>query len=145
MTTHEMIEAIEETNRTWQPLSLPVRNKIAQRLDELERENARLRHELTVADNWVKHHEAHVNDLIEENVRLRGWIDGLDMLAANNGEHREWGGGMGWVYPGAAVYYAATKRDDILANVSGHLSLPVAGSVPVERSGTSTERDAGRD
>jgi hypothetical protein len=43
MTTYQMIEAIEETNRTWQPLSLPVRNKIAQRLDELGRENVRLR------------------------------------------------------------------------------------------------------
>jgi hypothetical protein len=43
MTTHQMIEEIEETSRTWQPLSLPVRNKIAKRLDELERENARLR------------------------------------------------------------------------------------------------------
>jgi hypothetical protein len=31
------------------------------------------------------------------------------------------------------------------ANVRDHLSLPVARSVPVERSGTSTERDAGRD
>jgi hypothetical protein len=43
MTTYQMIEAIEETNRTWQPLSLPVRNKIAQRLNELDRENERLR------------------------------------------------------------------------------------------------------
>jgi capsule polysaccharide export protein KpsE/RkpR len=103
MTTYQMIEAIEEANRTWQPLSLPVRNKIAKRLDELEcelreakarlqwfmenqnqiamdvirpveEENARLQHELDVADNWVNHHNAHVNDLIAENARLRDWI-----------------------------------------------------------------------
>jgi len=63
---------------------------------------------------------AEIENFERENVRLRGWIDGLDMLAANNGEHREWGGDMGWVYPGAAVYYAATRRDDILANASDH-------------------------
>jgi hypothetical protein len=63
---------------------------------------------------------AKIESLDRENARLREWIDGLDMLAANNGVHREWGGDMGWVYPGAAVYYAATKRDDILANASDH-------------------------
>jgi hypothetical protein len=49
MTTYQMIEAIEEANRTWQPLSLPVRNGIAKRLDELERENASLKSHMTEA------------------------------------------------------------------------------------------------
>jgi len=49
MTTYQMIEAIEEANRAWQPLSLPVRNKIAKRLDELERENASLKSHMTEA------------------------------------------------------------------------------------------------
>jgi uncharacterized protein YhaN len=48
-----------------------------------------LQHELDVADNWVNHHKAHVNDLIAENARLRDalekiegrFIDGEDTLA----------------------------------------------------------------
>ncbi len=37
-----MIEGINESVRTWQPVSQPVRLAIAARLEELERENARL-------------------------------------------------------------------------------------------------------
>jgi hypothetical protein len=72
MTTHEMIEAIEETNRTWQPLSLPARNKIAKRLDELECELREAQAKL----RWFMQNQNQIAmDVIkpveEENARLR--------------------------------------------------------------------------
>jgi hypothetical protein len=87
MTTHQLIEAIEEANRTWKPLSLPVRNKIAKRLDEFDRETARLRDALNEARQYV---EAYVL-----NVDAPGGVTGgeslltkIDDIFANASDHR---------------------------------------------------------
>jgi hypothetical protein len=60
----------------------------------------------------------------EENARLRKWIEELDQLTANEGAHREWPGDMGWVYPGAAVYYSGSKREEVLSNAQGDSQPP---------------------
>lgn len=36
---------------------------------------ARLQHELSVANNWIEHHQNHVDDLIKENAALRAALD----------------------------------------------------------------------
>lgn len=43
------------------------------KLDELERE-------LTVANNWVEHHQNHCDDLIKENAALRDALNNAIML-----------------------------------------------------------------
>jgi hypothetical protein len=40
-------------------------------------DRCRLRAELAVAENWVEHHSAHADDLIDENVRLRAEVERL--------------------------------------------------------------------
>jgi hypothetical protein len=36
---------------------------------------AHLQHELSVANNWIEHHQNHVDDLIKENAALRAALD----------------------------------------------------------------------
>jgi hypothetical protein len=36
---------------------------------------AHLQHELSVANNWIEHHQNHVDDLIKENATLRAALD----------------------------------------------------------------------
>jgi|GEM_PF-4531954 len=69
------------------------------------------------------------NRLGEQNARLRKWIQGLKVLAENAGRHKEWNGdNIGWVSPGAGVYYARQKRKVILSNAKvTHGSLKAAG------------------
>jgi hypothetical protein len=58
-----------------------------------------------------------LGNLKRESARLRKWIEELDVLVENTGEHREWPGSeIGWLYPGCAAYYARLRREDILSN-----------------------------
>lgn len=55
------------------------------------------------------------NEQDEEIEKLRDWIFGLDEIAVNNGDHREWAGSdIGWVYPGHAAYYGKIREDEAL-------------------------------
>jgi hypothetical protein len=73
----------------------------------------------------VRHYAAEMQD---ENARLRKWIEELNILAENAGDHREWlGSEIGWLYPGCAAYYARPRREDILSNDQGHQSTAGKG------------------
>lgn len=52
------------------------------RIAELERDLASLRHDLSVAQNWVEHHSKHADDLIAVNVALRAALDPERIIAA---------------------------------------------------------------
>ena len=47
---------------------------------------AHLQHELSVANNWIEHHQNHVDDLIKENAALRAAIGESEEFARKNGE-----------------------------------------------------------
>lgn len=44
---------------------------------------AHLQRELSVANNWIEHHQNHVDDLIKENAALRADKERLDWIARN--------------------------------------------------------------
>lgn len=44
---------------------------------------AHLQHELSVANNWIEHHQNHVDDLIKENAALCADKERLDWLDHN--------------------------------------------------------------
>jgi ribosomal protein L29 len=115
MTTYQMIGAIEETNRTWQPLSLPVRNEIAKRLDELDRENARLRMELDASCNAEE-----LRQVRAENARLRDALNEARQYVEAYVLNVDAPGG---VTGGESLL---TKIDDILANAKDHRCSPEA-------------------
>lgn len=41
---------------------------------------AHLQHELSVANNWIEHHQNHVDDLIKENAALRADIHAHEQI-----------------------------------------------------------------
>ena len=44
---------------------------------------AHLQRELSVANNWIEHHQNHVDDLIKENTTLRADKERLDYMEQN--------------------------------------------------------------
>jgi hypothetical protein len=128
-----MIGAIEETNRTWQPLSLPVRNEIAKRLDELDRENARLRMELDASCNAEE-----LRQVRAENARLRDALNEARQYVEAYVLNVDAPGG---VTGGESLL---TKIDDILANVSRQRPLPAETDSENHNQRDSGQRFAGR-
>ncbi len=75
------------------------------RAEKAEAELVALRHDLSVAQNWVEHHSKHADDLIAVNVALRatwsGWfevVDGAERLAAfpKYSLAKDYADGTGW-------------------------------------------------
>ena len=51
---------------------------------------AHLQHELSVANNWIEHHQNHVDDLIKENAALRRDVYQCPPTSENDYEGFKW-------------------------------------------------------